>query len=75
MPPKLTPNLHHLKSQALKELKNNEDILIIPADKGRATVIMDREKYNTELFIMLKDVTVYKQLKKYPSAGLEQKMK
>ena len=36
---------------------------------------MDRENYNTKLSTMLKDVTVYEQLKKYPSTGLEQKMK
>ena len=56
MPPQLTtPGSHKCWS--------NEDILIIPADKGRATVIMDREKYNTKLSTMLKDVTVYEQLK------------
>ena len=35
---------------------------------------MDREKYNTKLLTMLKDVSVYEQLKKDPSAGLERKM-
>ena len=73
-PPRLTPNLHPLESQVLKELKNNEDILILPADKGRATVILDREKYNTKLLTTLKDVSVYEQLKKDPSADLERKM-
>ena len=40
---------------ALKELKKDKDILILPADKGRATIILDRSEYEektTTLFWM-----------------------
>ena len=48
--------------------------MILPADKGRATVIMDRDKYNEKILAMLSDEDVYRQLKSDPTAGLERKM-
>ena len=72
--PKLTPNLSPAESRALKELKKSEDIMILPADKGRATVIMDRDKYNEKILAMLSDEDVYRQLKSDPTASLERKM-
>ena len=40
-PPK--PNLTKSERQALDHLKKNEEIMILPADKGKAAVIMDKE--------------------------------
>lgn len=41
----VTPNLTPSERKALKELYNNTDIIIKPADKGNATVILDRAQY------------------------------
>ena len=34
------PNLTPLETRALKELRSNIDIIVLPSDKERATVIM-----------------------------------
>ena len=41
-------NLSRDEVSSLRELKNNTNIIIKPADKGGATVIMDREAYIDE---------------------------
>ena len=48
-------NLSPAESKALKELRNETSLIIIPADKGRATVVMDRETYDTKVTSMLSD--------------------
>ena len=40
-------NIPPQEMKALKELASDEDILVLPADKGRATVVMDRTDSNT----------------------------
>ncbi|XP_046397784.1 uncharacterized protein LOC124164498 [Ischnura elegans] len=67
-PPK--PNTTAAERKALQELKNNEDLLIIPADKGNATVIMKRSDYNDKITTLLSSAT-YKELKSDPTAKLE----
>ena len=46
----------------MKELRKNNTILILPADKGRATVIMDKDDYNSKMLAMLNDADIYKKL-------------
>ncbi|KAK5638774.1 hypothetical protein RI129_013069 [Pyrocoelia pectoralis] len=38
---------------ALKELKNNNDVLILPADKGNATVIVNSNEYHQKMITLL----------------------
>lgn len=56
------PNLNPEEVKALKELKNNKSIVIKPADKGSAVVIMDREQYLWEGYRQLNDKTYYHKL-------------
>lgn len=59
--------LHNLKREeihALKELKRAKHIVIKPADKGSAVVILDREQYKFEVQRQLNDVVYYKKLDK-----------
>ena len=72
--PRLAPNLSPSERLALKQLKTNEDIIILLADKGRATVVMDRKDYDGKLLTMLSDTTVYKWLKRDPTSSLERQM-
>ncbi|BHF66936.1 hypothetical protein SprV_0200995900 [Sparganum proliferum] len=37
--------LSKVESDALRELKADKDLVIVPADKGRATVVLDRADY------------------------------
>ncbi len=57
-------NLTLLERTALTELKNNSDIIIKPADKGSATVIMDRVAYVTEARRQLSNATYYRKLER-----------
>lgn len=55
-------NLKTEEIHALKELKNAKHIVIKPADKGSAVVIMDREQYIFEVNRQLNDKNYYKKL-------------
>lgn len=55
-------NLSQAEISALKSLKNNTDIVIKPADKGSAVVIMDRTTYVQEALRQLGNTTYYKAL-------------
>lgn len=64
----IKPNLTKLEIEALRSLQNNSSIVIKPADKGSAVVIMDRDQYIWEGYRQLLDNTYYVQLDKpiYP---------
>ena len=46
--PKEHKNLSEFEVQTLRDLRNNPDIVIKPADKGKSTVILSREAYIKE---------------------------
>ena len=56
------PNLTKAERDALKQLTNLPDIIIKPADKGSAIVIMDREAYTYEAQRQLLDRKYYHSL-------------
>lgn len=55
-------NLTKEEMEALKDLRNNKHIVIKPADKGSAVVIMGREQYIFEVQRQLNDQVYYKKL-------------
>jgi len=59
-----TPNLSKDEREAIKRLRRDESIQVLPADKGRATVIMDKEEYETKVKEMLDDEKTYVKLEK-----------
>jgi hypothetical protein len=59
---KAFPNLAKEERQALKELKNNKNIIIREADKGSAVVLMDRTRYEAEGYRQLDDRKVYERV-------------
>ena len=53
---KLPPtNIHPQEAKAVKELAKDDDIVILPADKARATVVMERKDYSAKMLTMLGD--------------------
>lgn len=60
---KRAPNLSVREVKALRELMGNKTIVIKPADKGSAVVILSREQYVTEVKRQLSDSSYYKKLK------------
>lgn len=64
-PPKR--NLNHEQLKALKSLRNNNDIVILKADKGGATVVMDHGNYINKMKDHLYNSGSYKKLEKNSS--------
>ncbi|CAJ0941725.1 unnamed protein product [Ranitomeya imitator] len=60
------PNITKEEFVGLQELVHDDDIIIKPADKGGAVVIMDRLKYIAEINRQLGDENVYKKLESDP---------
>ena len=52
--------------EALKSLNNNKDIVVLKADKGGATVILNREDYRMKMLDHLENSGSYKKLAKNP---------
>ncbi|CAJ0936573.1 unnamed protein product [Ranitomeya imitator] len=61
------PNLTNLDLQASQILREDKNIIIKPADKGGAIVVMDRTDYIKEAYRQLGDNTVYIKLSKDPT--------
>ena len=67
-------NLSPLQVKALKELRSDQDIVILPADKGYVTVVMDTKEYDDKILHLLSDQDTYKNLKIDPTPTLQTKM-
>ena len=71
MPPR---NVPPRESKALKDLAHDESILVLPADKGKAMVVMNRTDYDAKKLMMLKDESTYRLLEKDPTSALARRM-
>ena len=60
--------------QALKRLKNDNNIVILPADKGRVTVVMDKTDYFDKTDALVNDKQTYEELKRDPTPALQRKL-
>ena len=67
-------NLTKDEQQALKRLKNDKDIVILPADKGRVTVVMDKTDYFDKMGALVNDKQTYEKLKRDPTPALQRKL-
>lgn len=66
-PPTKCNNLTYGEFQALKNLRSNNDLVIKPADKGGAIVLMDRQNYINEGLRQLNNPQFYKEIKRNPT--------
>ncbi len=51
-------NLKPDELKAIKELRNDNSVMILPADKGRATVLLDKSQYDLKVRTMLSSQTL-----------------
>ncbi|XP_064616820.1 uncharacterized protein LOC135480823 [Liolophura sinensis] len=72
---KQKPNINREERTAIKNLRTDNTITIVPADKGRATVILDKNKFNQLVNDMLSDTTTYRQITKDPTPKLEREFR
>ncbi|XP_070386669.1 uncharacterized protein, partial [Dermacentor albipictus] len=56
---------------AIKRLQENRDIVVLPADKGNATVLLDRSKYIEKMCLLLSDVHTYASVARDPTPKLQ----
>ncbi|KAK5648272.1 hypothetical protein RI129_003164 [Pyrocoelia pectoralis] len=68
------PNISPKQLNTLNKLKKNENILVLPADKGNATVIVNTSDYH-ERMLNLINSPEYKMNKSDPTTYLEKKTK
>ncbi|XP_077492345.1 uncharacterized protein LOC144103522 [Amblyomma americanum] len=59
------------KKEALKRLQKNEAIVILPADKGNATVVLDRTEYIKKMSALLEDKNTYTKINRDPTRKIE----
>jgi len=67
-------NLSGAEARALKEIKQDKDLMVLRADKGGATVVMDRGDYEGKMHDMLQDRGTYKRLENDPTIKIQRKM-
>ncbi len=67
-------NLSKGEKMALKELTEDQDIVIKPADKGEAICIQDAVKYKQEILRQLSDETYYKKLSSDPTLSFKEEV-
>ncbi|XP_072041826.1 uncharacterized protein [Amphiura filiformis] len=67
-------NLPREERQALKSLRTRTDIIIKPADKGSAVVVMDRQKYIDETMKHLNNRTNYALVDSDPTDSFSQQI-
>ena len=59
--------------KALKNLRDDDSIVITEADKGNCTVIFDKEKYKEKILQSLNDKDIYCMLKNDLTKNIERK--
>ena len=67
-------NITRSQRAALKEMRKWEDDVILPANKGNATVVMEREDYDRKVRELLSDATTYRKLPRDPTQAQEAKL-
>ena len=71
-PPK--PNLSKAEKRAMEELKQYDYIVILNADKGNNTVVIDKLEYDKKLFVLLSDSATHQVILKYPICAIEKRL-
>ncbi|XP_072017463.1 uncharacterized protein [Amphiura filiformis] len=67
-------NISKEERAALRDLKSDNSILILPADKGRATVILNKKTYLEKSQELLGDSKTYTPLKRDPTPSYSKKL-
>ena len=57
------PNLSNFECKAVKGLRDDDNTVVLPADNGRSTVLMDKCDYERKVRLMLDDSNTYKKLR------------
>ncbi|CAF1290674.1 unnamed protein product [Didymodactylos carnosus] len=61
--------------KTLNEIKSNENIVVVQADKGGKIVILDKDEYIKKIEEKLLDENIYEQITKDPTEHIKEKIK
>ncbi|XP_013142201.1 PREDICTED: uncharacterized protein LOC106106199 [Papilio polytes] len=67
-------NISRQEYQALWSIRKNPDVLILPADKGNATVILDTVEYEQKITQLVSDTATYKKVNYNPTSRVTTKL-
>ena len=67
-------NLSTEEKNAISDLKHDKDILIVPADKGRSTIVMNKSDYQNKITEHLQDENIYEKLQRNPISSIQSKL-
>ena len=67
-------NISKAVKTAPRSLKQEDSITILPADKGRAKVVMDKTEYKEKVNIVLNDAHTYEKLQADPTSSYKRKL-
>ena len=70
-----TPNLTSSEKSALANLTKYDDVKILPADKGRTTVIMNSTDYENKVLEIVEDTDNYTSVRNDPTSSIENKLR
>ena len=70
----LKPNLKREEFQAMKQLKADQDRMVLTADKGVALVVMDKKDYIKKAKELLEDTNTYRVIKNDPTSKLKNRL-
>ena len=65
--------MSYRQRSAVHALRDDPNIVIVPADKGKATVVMDRQDYDTKMKAVLQDGK-YQTLRRDPTVKVENRI-
>ncbi|KAM7292109.1 uncharacterized protein ISCGN_025361 [Ixodes scapularis] len=66
-------NLSKEECTALRRLRDDKNIVILPADKGNSTVVLNRDTYEDKANQLL-DCSAYKKLKRDPTSAIQRNL-
>ena len=67
-------NLTKDETESLQKLQGYDDIIVLSADKGNCTVVMDKSDYDSKLKVLLNDSATYKIVTKNPNLAIEKRL-
>ncbi|XP_075550212.1 uncharacterized protein LOC142583607 [Dermacentor variabilis] len=62
------------ENKAIKDLRSNQNLVILPADKGNATVLLNRTDYRDKMLSLLADEATYSRLKKDTTLKIQREL-
>jgi len=68
------PNITKDERPAIHDLNQDPSIMILPADKGKATLVLNTVDYKTKMDLLLADNNTYLKLNKEPTTKYKTKL-